>query len=449
MRVNATLERWTGYRREDLVGVRRFQDLLSAGGRIYHETHYAPLLRMQGNVREIAVDIVCADGRRLPVLLNSVLITDEAGEPRVVRTTLFDATERKLYERELLTLRDRERVARERTERLQRITAALAAAPNADAIAAAVAGELRSAFGAREVVLEAGRGPELTVTGATVRIGLKAAGAALRLELPEPRELPPDERDFLLAVAGQTALALERARLYEETRDVAHTLQQSLLGTTPSDDPRFTVATLYQPAVEYLEVGGDWYDAFLLESGRLGIVVGDVVGRGLSAATAMGQLRSAVRALAAAGFGPEAILRHLDTFVEQVEAAQYATLAYAEVDPATGEVAFASAGHLPPVLIGGAPTVFLGGRSTPLGVTAPSLSRTQATFSLAPGAGFVLYTDGLVERRGEPLDDGIARLQDVIRAHRDVRPERLVSELLEQGTSEDDVCVLVFRRTQL
>ena len=85
-RVNGTFLRWTGYRREELVGVKRFQDLLSVGGRIYHETHYAPMLRMQGVVREIAVDVVSANGRRLPVLVNSVLLRDADGEPRVVRT---------------------------------------------------------------------------------------------------------------------------------------------------------------------------------------------------------------------------------------------------------------------------------------------------------------------------------------------------------------------------
>src|SRR5687768_8520961 len=133
-RVNGTFLRWTGYRREDLVGVKRFQDLLSVGGRIYHETHYAPMLRMQGTVREIAVDIVGANGDRLPVLVNSVLVRGEDGTPQVVRTTVFDATERKQYERELLAARDRERVGRERIERLQWITAALAAAPDAHAI---------------------------------------------------------------------------------------------------------------------------------------------------------------------------------------------------------------------------------------------------------------------------------------------------------------------------
>jgi sigma-B regulation protein RsbU (phosphoserine phosphatase) len=351
VRVNETFLRWTGYAREDLIGVKRFQDLLTAGGRIYHETHYAPLLRMQGSVREIAVDIVCADGRRLPVLVNSVLLLDAGGAPEIIRTTIFDATERKSYERELLAARDRERAAREEIE-----------------------------------------------------------------------------------------------RLHAETRAVAHTLQQSLLAGEPPQDPRYSVATLYQPAVRDLEVGGDWHDVFRLPGDKLGIVVGDVVGRGLGAATAMGQLRSATRALAGAGLRPEAVIRHLDTFVAQSPASQYATLAYAQVDPTTGEVVLAAAGHLPPVLIGdGEPRLYLGGRTTPLGVTVPALPRTEATFTLAPGTGFVLYTDGLVERRAETIDTGLRRLMDVL-AH-ETRPQGLVDALLTAGGTEDDVCILVFRRS--
>lgn len=107
VRVNQTFLSWTGYRREDLVDRKRFHELLTAGGRIFHETHYAPLLRMQGAVREIALDIVCADGRRLPVLINSVLRKDEAGQPVMIRTTVFNATDRKEYERELLRQRQR------------------------------------------------------------------------------------------------------------------------------------------------------------------------------------------------------------------------------------------------------------------------------------------------------------------------------------------------------
>jgi PAS domain S-box-containing protein len=105
VRVNATFLGWTGYKRADLVGSTRFQELLAPGGRIYWETHYSPLLRMQGRVGEIAAEIVRADGSRLPVLLGSVLRTDDAGRPSLVRTMVFDATQRKEYERELLRAR--------------------------------------------------------------------------------------------------------------------------------------------------------------------------------------------------------------------------------------------------------------------------------------------------------------------------------------------------------
>lgn len=105
IKVNQTFLAWTGHRREDLVGRKRFQDLLTAGGRIFHETHYAPLLRMQGEVREIAVEIVCATGGRLPALINSVLRKDAEGRPLLTRTTVFNATDRKKYERELLRAR--------------------------------------------------------------------------------------------------------------------------------------------------------------------------------------------------------------------------------------------------------------------------------------------------------------------------------------------------------
>jgi sigma-B regulation protein RsbU (phosphoserine phosphatase) len=353
VRVNGTFLRWTGYRREQLVGVRRFQELLSPGGRIYHETHYAPLLRMQGSVREIAVEIVAADGQRLPVLVNSVLVLDEAGEPQIVRTTVLDARERKAYERELRAARDRERLARENIERLQ-----------------------------------------------------------------------------------------------EQTQAISHTLQQSLLASDPPSDARLSIATLYQPAGgEQLEVGGDWHDAFKLEGDRVGVVVGDVVGRGLAAATAMGQLRSAVRALAGTGVGPRAVVGHLDTFVAQVDAAQFATLIYAEIDPGSGEVTMAAAGHLPPVIVTprGA-ELFLGGRSTPLGVRTSAAPRAEATFVLEPGDRLVLYTDGLVERRRESIDAGLDRLLAAVTVS--TAPEALARALEEDGRGDDDVCVLVFSRLE-
>jgi PAS domain S-box-containing protein len=479
VRVNATFLRWTGHAHDQLVGVKRFQELLTAGGRIYHETHYAPMLRMQGSVREIAVDVVCADGRRLPVLMNSVVVRDEHGAARVVRTTVFDATERKLYEHELLAARNRERAARERVERLQRITVALAAAADAGDVAAAVIGELAPALGADRaaiVLIDPGT-HRLEVVGSHGDVDLSElpdtlAGpefedgerAAIRLQLSTESQLEgrlwlgfasrrtfsDDERAFVAATASQTAVALERARLFGETREVAHALQRSLLGTPPPEDPRFDVASVYRPGIAGLEVGGDWHDVFTLPGGRVCVLVGDVVGRGLAAASAMGQLRSAVRAIAGAGHAPAAVLDHLDTFVEQVAAARYATVALAFVDADTGDVDFASAGHLPPVLDGDGDTrLFRDGASTPLGIPITGVPRPQGAFTLAPGGGFVLYTDGLVERRGEPIDTGIGRLVAAVDACADRSPARLIEDVpraLLEDAGQDDVCVLAFRR---
>jgi sigma-B regulation protein RsbU (phosphoserine phosphatase) len=120
VKVNETFLTWTGLARDDLVGRRTFAELLSAGGRIYHETHYAPMLRMHGAARELALDVVTADGGRLPVLVNAVLERDTRGEPRVVRVALFDATDRREYERELLREKDRAEQSEARARALAR-----------------------------------------------------------------------------------------------------------------------------------------------------------------------------------------------------------------------------------------------------------------------------------------------------------------------------------------
>ena len=469
IRVNRTFLEWTGYRSEQLVGLRRFQDLLSVGGRLYHETHYAPLLRMQGSVREIAVDIVRADGSRLPTLVNAVLKYDDEGEPRLIRATIFDATDRRRYERELVVARDRERLVRERAERLQRLSAMLAAAPDAGAVGRVACAELSGALGAARAGLALGgdaggprilhalgepgpapaapAGPAFEPARAVLPVGTAHVDAVLWLELDPPRALGVEERSFAAACADQVTLALDRALLFEEQRDVAHRLQQALLAGAPPEDPRFDVAALYRPAGESLEVGGDWHDTFSVPGGKVGIAVGDVVGRGLTAASAMGQLRSAVRALAGAGLGPAQVLTHLDTFVEQVVDARYATLAYAEIDPDTGRMVFASAGHLPPLLLG-PPRLYLEGGSPPLGVVLPGAPRGEAELALAPGDGFLLYTDGLVERRREPLDDGLARLVAAAGDREGAAPAELVdalyAELLRGAGGEDDVCLLCF-----
>jgi serine phosphatase RsbU (regulator of sigma subunit) len=143
------------------------------------------------------------------------------------------------------------------------------------------------------------------------------------------------------------------------------------------------------------------------------------------------------------------VLEHLDTFVAQVEPARFATLAYAEIDPATGRATYACAGHLPPVLLDppAAPELLMGGRSTPLGVAIEAVARTEAEVTLRPGAGLLLYTDGLVERRGEMIDTALDRLVATVAVHaatpRDQLGGVLARELLVQGV-DDDVCLLVF-----
>lgn len=168
VKVNRTFLEWTGHTREQLLGKRRFADLLTAGGRIYHETHYAPLLAMQGAVREIAVELRRADRSRLPVLVNSVLKRDGDGRALLIRTTVFIATDRMRYERELLLARDRERA------------------------------------------------------------------------------------------------------LHEQEAEVAQALQRSMLESVALRDPRVGIGTYYRPAVQTLQVGGDWHDAFPLGDGRIG-----------------------------------------------------------------------------------------------------------------------------------------------------------------------------------
>ena len=493
VRVNQTFLTWTGLDRGALVGLKRFQDLLTGGGRIYHETHYAPLLRMQGAVREIALEIVCADGSRLPVLVNSTLLTDAAGEPRGVRTTVFNATDRKAYEQELLHLRKAEAEARERAEHLQELTAiaarriatlaaisrALDEAQGVSARANRLVGMLvpELADGALVVLAEALGQPVATVaqTGATgreggrlvdavlrdgrSRVGDDGAGLVLRARGRVVGALAiiragagaygEDDLPFLQEIADRAAITLENALLYEEQRGVAETLQRSMLAGALPEDGRFTVAAYYQAAVVNLEVGGDWHDIFRIGTDRLGLVVGDVVGRGVDAASAMGQLRSAARALGLAGLGPAAVLERLDDFVEDLPLARSATVAYAEVALDGGEMTYACAGHPPPIVLepGGEPELLWDGRSAPLGAYTRSLERPQATRSMPSGARLLLYTDGAVERRDRALDIGIAGLAERVADGRHLPVGRLIDDITQAfdgAATSDDVCLLAF-----
>jgi sigma-B regulation protein RsbU (phosphoserine phosphatase) len=335
VKVNRTFENWTGLRRDGLLERTRFQDLLSAGGKIYYETHYAPLLQMQGWVREIAVEIVRADGSRLPTLVNSVLHRDEAGRPRAIRTTVFDATDRRRYEQELVRGRERE-------------------------------------------------------------------------------------------------------------REVALSLQRSLLAGSLPRSPLFELEVLYAPAGRQVEVGGDWYDAFWLGDGKaIGLVMGDVVGRGLIAATTMGHLRSAVRALASVGLGPAELLEALDTYSRRYGVGAMTTVAYGELCAERGIFRFACAGHPPPIVHepGSAPRVVWGGRSLPINAYPEPLAREQSELKLKPGTTVLLYTDGLTEHRGRPADEGREQLVRLLATRRQ-QPlgaviESIADALFHPGAADD------------
>ena len=205
------------------------------------------------------------------------------------------------------------------------------------------------------------------------------------------------------------------------------------------------ITAAYRAGTEALEVGGDWYDAFRLPSGAIGLVVGDVVGHGLEAAVAMGQLRGAVSALAQSA-RPAALLDGLDAFVENVPSAATATVAYVELDAATGASTYACAGHPPPLVVSadGRTRFLWDGRSAPLGsVLGDAASRGDDR--LETGETLVLYTDGLIERRAESLDAGFERLAESATLH----PQRgqtladdICDSLLEGHVQDDDVCVL-------
>ncbi len=251
---------------------------------------------------------------------------------------------------------------------------------------------------------------------ARVQVDLAVSGGRIGSLLLEYDDPVADLDDaFLGALAGQCAIALERARLYERERATAVTLQRSLLPDRLPDVPGVELAARFRAGSAEADVGGDWYDVFGLPDGRLVLVVGDVMGKGVRAAAGMGRLRSALRALAHANPLPEAVLSGLDkVFSATEDADEIATLVYLLVNPVARRAAVGGAGHLPLVLrrAGQAPElVDAGSGSTPLGWPEP---RAQRTLELGPGDLLLGLTDGLVERRGHDLDEGLALLLEAV-----------------------------------
>jgi PAS domain S-box-containing protein len=414
------------------------------------------------------------DGHTVWLACSSASLPDRDGQARLFVGTARDVTS--------------QRLTAQREATLAGFAAALAAAGEISDMLTTAAGQITAALHASQVTialwsssgtpaitswprLPPGHEPSPAVAGAlstarhqpaasvTVLPGddgarllaapLDGVGAsAVVARFPAARDVRAGERDLCAVLASHLAQVLAKARDYAQARDVALTLQQSILGPTRLPHG---FAVRYTPAVAPLEVGGDWYDVVPMPGRRIGVLVGDCVGRGLSAAAVMGQLRSAGQAVLLRASGPAQALTDLDTFASRIPAAACTSVFCAIIDPAAATVTYSSAGHPPPILVtsGGDRSLLDQAQSLPLAVAQAGAQRQEATAALPAGATLMLYTDGLAERRRVPLEDGISAAADLLTAHRAQHPDTLADEItsgmMPPAGFEDDVAVLIYR----
>lgn len=276
------------------------------------------------------------------------------------------------------------------------------------------------------------------------RIDHEGIGRAIRYSIERKR------------AEGERARRLREQAARAQAEAIAETLQRSFLPERLPEFPGVSLAARYIPGTAGVEVGGDWYDVFVLTGGHLGVAMGDVVGRGVGAASLMGQLRNALRAYAFEGHEPAAVAERLNRLVQSLNPGQIATVVYLVLEPDTRTVRFTSAGHLPPLLVApdGAAAFLETGGSPPLGAAAYVPYR-ESHVTLEPGSTLVVYTDGLVERREEALDEGLERLRRTAAGEPgdpgdpEALCDRVVGELLGDGPAADDAALLVVRDVPL
>ena len=295
---------------------------------------------------------------------------------------------------------------------------------------------------AEPTLIETGVHSMLTVP---VLAGGKAV-AALAFGFGVEGEFSDDVKKYAAAMCDLVGSALVRARLYEDEQSAAHELQQGLLPTVAKSFEGLEAFVLYRPAVRERDIGGDWYDVFTLPNGRIAIAVGDVVGHDIHAATVMARLQTAVRVVAPQSKGPSDMLGQLDRASMFIPGSEYTTIAYAEYDPVDRTLRYACAGHLPPLFAARNDAHFLpDGRSEPLGPCAPA-QRPEATISVTAGERILLYTDGLIERRREPLDISLHRLAELAKSLYTTDPEAWCLHALDaldhESRSNDDIAIV-------
>src|ERR1700742_4225811 len=259
--------------------------------------------------------------------------------------------------------------------------------------------------------------PNITEPG-TAAIALQHPEGVLVvwIDLTEQRPFTLEDQTLLTVLAGRLGQGLQRVHQVDQQRETALALQHAILG--PADLPD-GFAVRYQAASRPLQVGGDWYDIVDLEDGRIALIVGDCVGHGLAAATVMGQVRSACRALLFDNPSPSRALAGMDRFAARLPGAQCTTAVCAGLDPDTGELVYSSAGHPPPILVlaDGSVCLLDEGHTIALGVRS-HWRRPEARVTMPPRSTLLFYTDGLVERRRSALDLGISRVATVVQEGR-------------------------------
>jgi serine phosphatase RsbU (regulator of sigma subunit)/anti-sigma regulatory factor (Ser/Thr protein kinase) len=260
-------------------------------------------------------------------------------------------------------------------------------------------------------------------------------------------EFTEEDESILVQLAHMASVAIENARLYEHERGIAKTLQENLLPELPEIGTVRTWAE-YLAGGDGVDVGGDWYEVIPLAGDRVGLAIGDVVGRGVRAAAMMGHLRMALRAYALETESPALVAERMARFARTLERDQMSTCVYAVLDPATGKLRCANAGHPPPLLLtsDGRATFLSGTPGLPLGVSAQA-EYTELEFELEPAGTLLMYTDGLVEKRGEAIDVGLERLRAVA-AEAPLEPKALCTRVLDslvEGSPNDDVALLAVR----